>query len=85
MNEFSIEAKRADDAASDRPAPHRATGGPHDVGVEGLSAADYCQLAEECFHLAAATKDPAAAEKLIETGHDYLRHAAGWLADQLRT
>jgi hypothetical protein len=84
MNEVSIEAKGDDNAASDLSEAHRATAAPHDAGVEGLSAADYCQLAEECFHLAAVAKDPAAAEKLIETGHDYLRHAAGWLADQLR-
>jgi hypothetical protein len=41
--------------------------------------------AEECFFLAAVAKDPAAAAELVKTGDDYLRCAAGWLADQLRT
>jgi len=52
--------------------------------VEALSAGDYCHLAEECFFLAAAAKDPEAAAKLVKTGDDYLRCAARWFADQLR-
>jgi hypothetical protein len=82
MNDFSIEAKHADNAAADWPTGRRATNGALE---DRLSAADYCQLAEECFHLAAVAKDPAAAERLIDTGNDYLRYAAGWLADRLRT
>jgi hypothetical protein len=82
MNELSIEANGADGPASE--SETCATGAPLDGGLEGLGAADFCRLAEECFHLAAVAKDPAAAEKLIETGNDYLRRAAGWLADQLQ-
>ena len=82
MNELSIEANGADGPASEPET--RATGAPLDGGPEGLGAADCCRLAEECFHLAAVAKDPAAAEKLIETANVYLRRAAGWLADQLR-
>ena len=52
--------------------------------MEALSAGDYCHLAEECFFLAAVAKDPEAAAKLVKAGDDYLRCAAGWLADQLR-
>jgi hypothetical protein len=44
--------------------------------AEGLSAADYCRLAEECLSLAALTKDPEKASELVKTGDDYLRCAA---------
>jgi len=54
------------------------------VGMEGLSAGDYCHLAEECFVLAAVAKDPDAAAELLKRGDDYLRCAAGWVADQVR-
>jgi hypothetical protein len=53
-------------------------------GMEGFNAADYCHLAEECFFLAAVTKDPEAAAELLKAGDDYLRRAAEWLADQLK-
>jgi hypothetical protein len=53
--------------------------------MEGFKAADYCHLAEECFFLAAVTKDPEAATELLKAGDDYLRRAAEWLADQLKT
>ncbi len=55
-----------------------------DVATEGLSAADYVRLAEECMTLASLTKDPGKAAELIKTGDDYLRRAAKWLADQLK-
>jgi hypothetical protein len=83
MNELSIEAKGAVGAASEPPAETRAAGTPLSGGPEGLGAADCCRLAEECFHLAVVAKDPAAAARLIETGNDYMRQAAAWLADQL--
>ena len=54
-------------------------------GMESFKAADYCHLAEECFFLAAVTKDPEAAAELLKAGDDYLRRAAEWLADQLKT
>jgi hypothetical protein len=54
-------------------------------GMEDFKAADYCHLAEECFFLAAVTKDPEAAAELLKAGDDYLRRAAEWLADQLKT
>jgi hypothetical protein len=66
--------------------------GPHTDPVEpetrdmpagGLSAADYCRLAEECMSLAAVSKDPEKAAELVKTGDDYLRHAAQLIADQL--
>jgi hypothetical protein len=50
----------------------------------GLSAADYCRLAEECMNLAMLTKDPEKAAELVKTGDDYLRRAAQWIADQLK-
>ncbi len=89
MNEMSIEPEGADDVA-----PGRLSVGDDDdsaiapaqgIGMEALSAGDYCHLAEECFFLAAVAKDPDAAAKLVRAGDDYLRSAAGWLADQLRT
>jgi hypothetical protein len=55
-----------------------------DVATDGLSAADYVRLAEECMTLASLTKDPDKAAELIKTGDDYLRRAAKWLADQLK-
>jgi hypothetical protein len=55
-----------------------------DVATEGLSAADYLRLAEECLALASLSKDPEKAAELIRSGDDYLRRAAKWLADQLK-
>jgi hypothetical protein len=83
MDDLSIEAGGADAAAGRRPAGED-TARPHGLGMESLSAGDYCHLAEECFFLAALAKDPEAAAKLVKTGDDYLRCAAGWLADQPR-
>jgi hypothetical protein len=86
MNDLSIEPDGADDGALARPArDHGAIAKAHGVGMEALSAGDYCHLAEECFFLAAVAKDPEAAAKLVRAGDDCLRSAAGWLADQLRT
>jgi hypothetical protein len=84
MNDMPIEADGADPAPDPQPAGEH-TAQPQVVGMEALSAADYCHLAEECFFLAAVAKDPEAAAKLVKAGDDYLRCAAGWLADQLRT
>jgi hypothetical protein len=86
MNEMSIEPPGADDIAPARPpaGDDSATAQAPGVGMEALSAGDYCHLAEECFFLAAIAKDPEAAAKLVKAGDDYLRCAAGWLADQLR-
>ena len=79
----------ADGADALAPDPQRVgeDGGaqPKSRRMDGLSAGDYCHLAEECFFLAAVAKDPATAAELVKTGDDYLRCAAGWLADQLRT
>jgi hypothetical protein len=83
MNEMSIEAGGAGAAAGRRPAGED-TARPQDLGMESLSAGDYCHLAEECFVLAALAKDPDAAAKLVKTGDDYLRCAHGRLADQPR-
>jgi len=84
MNNISIEA--GDPDSPDRPVGSRdlAGGEAAGPGMEGFKAADYCHLAEECFFLAAVTKDPEAAVKLLETGDDYLRRAAEWLADQIK-
>jgi hypothetical protein len=49
-----------------------------------FKAADYCHLAEECFFLAAVTKDSEAAAELVKAGDDYLRRAAEWLSEQLK-
>jgi hypothetical protein len=54
-------------------------------GMKTLNAEDYCHLAEECFVLAAASKDSEAAAELIKAGDDYLRRAAVLLADKLRS
>jgi hypothetical protein len=67
---------RGDDSAS------AAALGP---GKENLGAEDYCHLAEECFVLAAVTKDPGAVAELLKAGDDYLRRAAGWRADRSRS
>jgi hypothetical protein len=56
-------------------------GDPHS---HDFKAADYCHLAEECFLMAATAKDPEAAAELVKAGHDYLRRAAEWFADQLK-
>jgi hypothetical protein len=84
MNDISIEA--GDPDSPDRPASSRDLGdrGTAGPGMEGFKAADYCHLAEECFFLAAVTKDPEAASELVKAGDDYLRRAAEWLADQLK-
>jgi hypothetical protein len=84
MNDMSIKAGGADAATGRRPAGED-TARPQDLGMESLSAGDYCHLAEECFVLAALAKDTDAAAKLVETGDDYLRRAAGWRPDQPRT
>jgi hypothetical protein len=81
MNDMPIDV---DDADPSRPLSGEDIAQPQGVGMEALSAADYCHLAEECFFLAAVAKDPEAAAKLVKAGDDYLRCAAGWLADQLR-
>jgi hypothetical protein len=83
MSEMSIEAGGVGAAAGPRPTGED-TARPHGLGMESLSAGDYCHLAEECFVLAAFAKDPEAAAKLVKTGEDYLRCAHGWLADQPR-
>jgi hypothetical protein len=84
MNDISIEAGEPD--SPDRPPSSgdlqaNEAAGP---GMEGFKAADYCHLAEECFFLAAVTKDAEAAADLVKAGDDYLRRAAEWLADQLK-
>jgi hypothetical protein len=84
MNDISIEADDPD--SPDRPTSSgdvqvgEATG----PGLDGFKAADYCRLAEECFFLAAVTKDAEAAAELLKAGDDYLRRSAEWLADQLK-
>jgi hypothetical protein len=84
MNNISIEAGDAD--SPDRPVGSGGLAGGDTAGpgMEGFKAADYCHLAEECFFLAAVTKDPEAAAELLKAGDDYLRRAAEWLADQLK-
>jgi len=52
---------------------------PH-VGMEALSAVEYCHLAEECFFLAAVAKVREVAAQLLKAGDDYLQ-AAGTLND----
>jgi hypothetical protein len=81
MNDVSIEAGEPD--SPDRPVSSgdRQVG---DAGAPDFKAADYCQLAEECFFLAAMTKDTEAAAELLKAGDDYLRRAAEWLADRLK-
>jgi hypothetical protein len=84
MNDISIEA--GDPDSPDRPMragdlQDAEAAGP---GMEGFKAADYCHLAEECFFLAAVTKDPDAAAELLKAGDGYLRRAAEWLADQIK-
>jgi hypothetical protein len=66
--------------------PHTDPAKPNarDVATDGLSAADYLRLAEECMALASFTKDTDKAAELIKTGDDYLRRAAKWLADQVQ-
>jgi hypothetical protein len=87
MNDISIEAEGASAVAPGRvpTGDAGATPEPHGVAMAALGAADYCHLAEECFFLAAVTKDPDAAADLLKAGDDYLRCAASWVADQLRT
>jgi hypothetical protein len=52
--------------------------------AEGLSAADYLHLAEECLVLAAVAKDPEQVAELVKASDDYHRRAAKWIADQLK-
>jgi hypothetical protein len=66
------------DPRADPPEPEP----PNDV-TDGLSAAHYLRLAEECMSLAALTKDPERAAELIKAGDDYLRRAAQWISDRL--
>jgi hypothetical protein len=54
------------------------------IAGEGLSAADYLRLAEECLLVASLTKDPEKAAEFVSTGDDYLRRAAKWLADRIK-
>jgi hypothetical protein len=85
MNDISIEPSdpnSPDLVTNSSDLQDREAAGP---GMEGFKAADYCHLAEECFFLAAVTKDPEAATELLKAGDDYLRRAAEWLADQLKT
>jgi hypothetical protein len=51
MNDMWIEADGAEAAPGRRPAGQD-TAGAQSPGMEALSAADYCHLAEECFFLA---------------------------------
>ena len=85
MHHMSTKADGADAAAAHGPPPESDAPEAHGVRMEGFSAADYCHLAEECFFLAALTKDPEVATELLKTGEAYLRIAAGWVADQLGT
>lgn len=39
--------------------------------MEAISAAGYCHLAEECFFLAAVSKDREAAAQLVNAGDDF--------------
>jgi hypothetical protein len=55
-----------------------------DPDSRDFEAAAYCHLAEECFLMAALTKDPEAAAELVKAGDDYLRRAAEWLGDRLK-
>jgi hypothetical protein len=73
-------ANGGDDPHTDPPKPEA-----KNVSEEGLSAADYLRLAEECMSLAAVAKDPERAAELIKTGDDYLRRAAQSIADRLKS
>jgi hypothetical protein len=53
------------------------------VAAEGLSAADYLHLAEECLLLASLSKDPEKVAELLKTSDDYLRRVSKLIADQL--
>ncbi len=85
MQDLSIKADGADAAAQQAAAAEINAPQAHGVRMDGFSAADYCHLAEECFFLAALTKDPDVAAELLKTGEAYLGIAAGWVADQLGT
>jgi hypothetical protein len=84
MNDISIEAGDPDSPDCPIGSGDVQGGEAAGPGLEGFKAADYCHLAEECFFLAAVTKDPEAAAELLKAGDDYLRRAAEWLADQLK-
>jgi hypothetical protein len=83
MSDTSIRADGADAPAWPPQGERSRTARPGGAGMESLSAGDYCHLAEECFFLAAVTKDQQTAADLLKAGDDYLRCASGWLADQL--
>jgi hypothetical protein len=85
MNDISIEPSDPDSPDLATNSSDLQDGEAAGPGMEGFKAADYCHLAEECFFLAAVTKDPEAAAELLKAGDDYLRRAAEWLADQLKT
>jgi hypothetical protein len=85
MNDISIEPSDPDSPDLVTNSSDLQDGEAASPGMEGFKAADYCHLAEECFFLAAVTKDPEAATELLKAGDDYLRRAAEWLADQLKT
>ena len=85
MNDISIEPGDPDSPDLVTNSSDLQDGEAAGPGMEGFKAADYCHLAEECFFLAAVTKDPEAAAELLKAGDDYLRRAAEWLADQLKT
>jgi hypothetical protein len=84
MNDISIEAGDPDSPERPVSSGDLQDAEVHGPGMEGFKAADYCHLAEECFFLAAITKDPDAAAELLKAGDDYLRRAAEWLADQIK-
>jgi hypothetical protein len=75
-----------DNSADGDDDPHTNPPGPEaqNVAAEGLSAADYLRLVEECMSLAAFTKDPERVAELIKTGDDYLRRAAQLISDHLK-
>jgi hypothetical protein len=54
------------------------------VAAGGLSATDYCRLAEECMALAVFANDAEKAAEFVKTGDDYLRRAAQLIADRLK-
>ena len=84
MNETSTEAGGAGAPDPGPAGEDTASTQPPGVGIEGLTAADYCHLAEECFVLAAVAKDATAAAELVKTGDDYLQRAAEWFGHQMR-
>jgi hypothetical protein len=84
MNDISIEPGDPDSSDHATNSTDLQDGEAAGTGTESFKAADYCHLAEECFFLAAVTKDTEAAAELLKAGDDYLRRASEWLADQLK-